>query len=96
MPRFSLCVRNTILFLFLLLQIQITAKFNYRRIESLHPYPDYIPLPTNANDILVFKVKRPFDLSPTVQLAKLAAPGFNPQGTTYNDTFLSPGHIDFA
>jgi hypothetical protein len=35
------------------------------------------------NDILVFKVEQPFDLSPTVQLVKMPAQGFLPKGNIH-------------
>jgi hypothetical protein len=35
------------------------------------------------NDILVFKVEKPFDLSPTIQLVKMSAQGFLPKGNIH-------------
>jgi hypothetical protein len=51
----------------------------------MHPYPDYTPLPVVSNDILVFKVKQPFLLTPSVQVVKLAKQGFEPIGNILKD-----------
>ena len=85
-PIFNLSIKNKIFFckFFKLLK---TGSFNSRKIEAAYPNPDFIPMikNQNPNDILVFKLKRPFDLSPTVQPGKLPAQGFLPQGTNYHE-----------
>ena len=54
-------------------------KLLFRAIASVHPHESYDPATLN-NDILVLKVLTPFLITPTVQLIKMAAFGFEPKG----------------
>jgi hypothetical protein len=51
----------------------------FRAIASIYPHTKYDPK-SNVNDILVFKVAKPFVISPTVQLVKMVPYGFEPDG----------------